>query len=188
MLKCQTGTCNRNTRKFKVIKENAIVPSICEISDLRTQFAFFQYQAPNISSYVSSNLDREKHEELLCKLLKSWNKENYDFIPPNAKIADALESKGLKGDIICNYCKRFICKRKKKSSKTGHKETDLECLLRHLRNSLAHGRVFIIHGGNYISILFEDIDSDKKISARIICNRADLKKWRELIITEMTSN
>lgn len=54
--------------------------------------------------------------------------------------------------------------------------------MRHLRNTLAHGRFFVIHGGNHISLLFDDQNGEGNITARIICNQADLKKWKKIIL------
>ena len=61
------------------------------------------------------------------------------------------------------------------------KESDLECLLKHLRNAIAHGHVYLQHGGTYIRLLFEDINDKGAITARIVCFQTDLKKWRKIL-------
>ena len=58
------------------------------------------------------------------------------------------------------------------------KETRLQCLLRHMRNSLAHNRTYGFEIGN---ILFEDIDDNGKISARILMPKEVLLEWIRLI-------
>lgn len=171
--------CKKSVKKFEISPYNAVNPTTCEISALRKLAGFFQYEAPNTSSYICSQLPQNQHNELLKEMLDSWKEENYFFVSHNVTINKFLLQRALLGDNLCSYCKRFVCRRKKKDN-NGYKETDFECLLRHLRNALAHGRFFVIHRGNNISLLFEDYYKDS-ITARIICNQADLKKWKKLI-------
>ena len=166
-------------KQFEISPYNATNPTTCEISDLQRLIGFFQYESPNTSSYICSRLPQEHHNELLKEMLVSWKEENYMFISHSTPINNILQEKSLLGVSLCSYCKRFVCKRKKRA-KNGYKETDFECFLRHLRNSLAHGRFFVIHGGNCVFLLFEDYYG-KNITARIICHQADLKKWKKLI-------
>ena len=37
-----------------------------------------------------------------------------------------------------------------------HLQRDLDCFLRHIRNAIAHGRVYYNHAGNRVHIVFED--------------------------------
>ncbi len=182
-MKCKM--CKKSVKYFDVSPCNAINPITCEISNLRKLFGFFQYEAPNIPSYISSYIPQKQHNELLKEMLGSWDVENYSFIAQNKNINKYLSFNYLMDDNLCSRCNRFVCKR---STKNGYKETDLECLLRHLRNALAHGRLFVIHGGNYISILFEDRNTTGNISARIICYQTDLKKWKNLIEKKKEDN
>lgn len=183
-MKCRN--CKKQITYFEVFAQHAVNPITCEIGDLKRLLGFFQYESPNTSSYVCGYLPQEEHEELLKEMLVSWKKENYLFIPSNAKIHEinnCLEEKNLMGINLCSYCKRFVCRRKPKD-RSGYRETDFECLMRHLRNALAHGRFFVIHGGNHISLLFDDRNEKGNITARIICNQADLKKWKKIIVNK----
>lgn len=163
---------------FVVEDNNAIVPGECDVGDLRALFSYFQYRAPNIDSLSSPILDEGAHQKTLELMLKK--NSLFAFCAHNLKTEDELVKLNLSGNVLCSQCKRFLCKRSGHNSKRvpTRKETDLECLLRHLRNAIAHGHVYIIHGGNHISALFEDRNSDKRITARIICCQADLRKWR----------
>lgn len=173
--------CEKTEKYFEILPSNVVNPITCEISELRKLFAFFHYESPNTSSYISSYIPQEMHDELLKEMLSKWKKERCIFISNNETIDKFLEPLYLSDIKLCSYCKRFVCKRNRKDSKTGYKETDFECLLRHIRNAIAHARVFVIHRGNNISLLFEDRYKQDKITARIICNQADLKRWRDLI-------
>lgn len=102
------------------------------------------------------------------------------FCAFNAQIEKELKQANLDGDDICLKCKRFVCKRKQ--TKNGaFPETDLDCFLRHIRNSIAHGRVYCLHGGNRVRIVFEDENSSGNLSARIVCIKADLEHWKKVL-------
>ena len=177
---CITKHCKKTVEHFIISKDNAINPQECDIGDLRKLFGYFQYKSPNTSSYQCESLDKQYHEKLFTEMMKSWKNDSYRIIPSNATFDKESPKVALSGSSVCSYCKRFLLKRNK--TKNGNRETDFMCLIRHLRNSLAHGRVFVIHGGNSIKIMFEDYDTrNKVITARIICNQSDLRKWRSLI-------
>ena len=184
-MKCVNGMCKRENRIFQLYLENAIVPIECDAGHLRALFAYFQYRAPNIDSFHSPLLDVSIHEDILNKML--CKKFEYHFCAQNIDINDELRLYSLSGDELCSKCKRFVCKRMNNKSKrdSTRRESDLECLLRHIRNALAHGHVFVVHGGNYIAMCFEDISNDKNVTARIICGQADLRKWRSILETAM---
>lgn len=184
-MKCKISSCSKNVVHFELLDENAIVPSESEIGELRSLFGYFQYRAPNIDSLHSPLLDITKHNDTLSEMIDK-NRFEYVFCPQNATINTEYEKLALEGSSICSWCKRFVCKRanQAKRDKT-RKETDLECLLRHLRNSIAHGHVYVIHGGSFITIMFEDENNKGNESARIICRQSDLKKWRSILNNAM---
>ncbi len=179
-MKCVVGRCNRTVQPFIISKEEAVNPQIIDIGDLRILFGYFQYKAPNTSSYQSKKLDESYHADLFKDMMRSWKKENASIIPFNSTYDKESPKFALNGNSVCSFCKRYLLKRSK--PKNNVQETDFNCIVRHLRNSLAHGRVFVIHAGNSIKIMFEDYDNkNRTISGRIICNQSDLKKWRALI-------
>lgn len=82
----------------------------------------------------------------------------------------------MNGEDICVKCKRFLCKIKQNKN-----ETNLECFLRYIRNSIIHSRVSYKHNENKISIMFEDENTSKKLSDRIVCIKADLVHWKNVL-------
>ena len=61
-------------------------------------------------------------------------------------------------------------------------ETRMECLFRHIRNSLAHNRTYIFPNE---MIMLEDLDNDeKKTTAKILIPLEGLSKWRKVIMKE----
>ena len=54
-------------------------------------------------------------------------------------------------------------------------------MIRHIRNSIAHGRIYYSHTGNRIHIVFEDANSTGNLSARIVCIKADLEHWKRIL-------
>lgn len=181
-MKCVTGVCDKTISYFDIAPENAIAPFECEIGDLRQLFSYFQHRAPNVDSLKSPYLLPETHQSVLDEMLKG--NELFVFCSQNAKTEDELAKVAFGGSQVCIRCKRFLCKRmtsrNAKRDET-RKETDLECLLRHMRNSIAHGHVFVYHSGNYISVLLEDQNDKGNTTARIVCCQADLKKWRNIL-------
>ena len=187
-MKCLSGKCGKAVTCFEITEENAVVPAECEIVELRQLFSYFQYRAPNIESIKSPMLDLGYHEDVLHEITKG--RDEFRFCNQNAKTEDELNKLALNGTQLCSWCKRFLCKRMNNPAKrdTSRRESDLECLLRHLRNAIAHGHVFVIHGGNFISVLFEDTNDKGNTTARIICCQADLKKWRAILEKAIKEN
>ena len=154
--------------KSKNYSLNELLVSPFEVgsADIYKLFAFFLYSAPDIESVHSKKIPSCKHSDIFCRMM-----DNRHF----------KYHKGyLNGEIICLKCKRFVCK-KKKTKKGMSTETDLDCFLRHIRNSIAHGRVYYSHEGNRIHIVFEDENSTGKLSARIVCIKADLEHWKRIL-------
>ena len=57
-------------------------------------------------------------------------------------------------------------------------ESRLECLFRHIRNSLAHNHTYLFENNN---ILLEDCEENGKVSARILIPRDSLLEWIKII-------
>lgn len=162
------------------LSEYKIVPFACELEKMHSLFSFFLYCAPDIESCHSFRLDEKVHADVFEKMMEGRHFEYQRFCPSNAKIEKELDNGFLSGDEICLKCKRFVCK-KYQAKKGKPKETDLDCFLRHIRNSIAHGGVYCRHAGNRIHIVFEDENSSKKLTARIVCIRADLEHWEKIL-------
>lgn len=78
----------------------------------------------------------------------------------------------LKQDFNCNVLEDG-------NAEIANKETRMECLFRHIRNSLAHNRVYVFDNGN---IVLEDADEkNETITARILLNKSTLSEWIKVI-------
>lgn len=149
-------------------------------SETRKLFSYFLHKAPNIESVHSTLIPDVMHTEVFERMLESRHFKYKKFCWANAVIENELCKGFLDGNLLCLKCKRFVCK-KKKTEKGRTPETDLECFLRHIRNAIAHGRVYIFHARNRIHIVFEDVNTSGKLSARIVCIKADLEYWKSVL-------
>ncbi|MDR3364489.1 MAG: hypothetical protein LBS91_06030 [Clostridiales Family XIII bacterium] len=104
-----------------------------------------------------------------------------------------LKSESIKGtlssmlldDIVCIEHPRAVMKinsdvkiSEANEVKVSTKETRMECLFRHIRNSLAHNCIYVFANGN---ILLEDSDEKENLSARILIQPKSLIDWIEII-------
>ena len=176
--KCIVGDCNKCVKKS--LNDFLIVPFEEGTVETRKLFSYFLYSAPDIESIHSRTIPQEKHAEIFERMIKGRHFQYQKLCWFNAVIEKELSNGYLNGNDICLKCKRFVCK-KKKTAKGNPTETDLDCFLRHIRNSIAHGRVYLCHGGNRIHIIFEDENSSKNLSARIVCIKADLEYWKSVL-------
>ena len=117
------------------------------------------------------------------QLLKSAGIGIFCFIKSDS-IDETLEAMNL-GDKICTVHPRAVMKQNIKlvafedgSVEVRQQETRMECLFRHVRNSIAHNRTYLFDNDN---IMLEDSDDNGKISARIIMPRTSLLKWISII-------
>ena len=175
--------CEKKYKLFEISEEKTIVPGEIDNKKLHDVLTYFQYRAPNIDSLKSPLLEREYHDGLFQKMIA--NKMKYSLYDDIDNVRKNYSKFALDGDSICSGCKRFICARHSGNSRSapGQKESDLECLLRHMRNALAHSSIYLaMESKKYNAILFEDNNLNGKSSARIVCCQADLMKWRTLLL------
>mgnify|MGYP000996939628 FL=1 len=59
------------------------------------------------------------------------------------------------------------------------------CFVRHIRNSIAHGYVYIKKQTNRVFILLEDYNSKKHKQAIILVSKSDLNKLKKEIEKEI---
>ena len=170
-------------QKYDRLDHILIPPFETGNDELSKLLSFFLHKAPDISSIHSRRIDNQNnvHDLILVQMLDGRSfKQGIDFCASNCKIEKRLTRIGLSGDKVCLKCKRGVCK--KNPVKDNHEESDLDCLLRHLRNSIAHGRFYYNHAGNRIYLMFEDVNPSGNLSARLICLRADLEHWKEILV------
>lgn len=148
------------------------------IPDFTKLVNYFEYKAPMIDCIHS--IGREASIETQNEILKRMLSES-DMIS-NSKFLEriqknSLELMGMDGVEICVKCPRLLCKK-------GKQETEFASLLRHLRNGFAHGRTYVKRMKNQTYIVIEDLDSNKKCSAKIVITKAILCRWHKLIKAE----
>lgn len=117
------------------------------------------------------------------QLLKTAGLSIFCFIKSDS-IDGTLESMNL-GDKVCIDHPRAVLKQNVKATifedggtEIRQQETRMECLFRHVRNSIAHNHTYLFDNGN---IMLEDCDENGKISARIIIPRDSLIEWMRII-------
>lgn len=174
----------RDILKIKDIKTNKVLPF--EISDgkLIKLFSFFLHSAPTIESKTAAKID-------IHRLSKNWS--NFNAQMPSNKVKffaasysknnfmNSLNKYGLDDESEVNRrTKAFVCK--KKETKNELSEPDCNCLLRHIRNSIAHNNVNLVNSGNRKYILFEDFNRNHNLTARILLSQTDLNTLKREIM------
>ena len=117
------------------------------------------------------------------QLLRSSGIGIFCFIKSDS-IDETLKTMNL-GDKICTVHPRAVMKQNIKlvsfedgSAEVRQQETRMECLFRHVRNSIAHNRTYLFDNDN---IMLEDSDDNGKISARIVMPRTSLLNWISIV-------
>lgn len=126
------------------------------------------------------------HTSLERKLLTSAKLRRFVMVRAD-KISDTLSLMNLDGE-ICWEHPRAVLKQNYSISvnedgtvSITNAETRMQCLFRHIRNALAHNRIYFSPNGE--KILLEDAD-EKDITARILIPIRSLIKWVEIIDKE----
>ncbi len=159
--------------KIKDIRNNRITPFECKDEKLISLFSFFLHNAPTISSATAMHIDADRLQNNWNNYIETAKVQNYKFLSPNCKIEKHLTENQLHDEAEVNRrSKRFVCKYKDKN------ETDYECILRHLRNSIAHSHVYLVHAGNRKYVMFEDFNTSGNQSSLILLSQSDLKKLK----------
>ena len=142
---------------------------------------YYMYYAPNIDSKHSpGKIEGTRAQEILARMLEdSEMKNKYTFYVQES--AKPWERFKLSQRDTCLKCCRFVCKR-------GLKEDELTALLRHIRNSFAHGLVYVKTEKQTRRMLLEDFDSKKKkITARIVLTAKVLEDWKAILENEIAT-
>ena len=166
---CDSKHCTKE--KYFILSDCNYIPT--EISSLVQILGYFQYQAPNISSAHSWSLPENLHDEIYELIIEKTKFVKQSFASNQKVLQKRFLENHLSETKFCYHCKRFTCLKYSKESK-------LECLLRHLRNSIAHGLVYLpLLKSRYIC--FKDINKDNKVTAMIILEKNDLYTWKDII-------
>lgn len=124
------------------------------------------------------NSDMSKLER---ELLKAGNMSSLCFVR-SSSIELTLNQMLLGTENWCISHPRAVLKqeyncdaRESGKAEISNKESRMECLFRHIRNSLAHNHVYVFDNEN---IVLEDTDAQNgKITARILLNKSALLEW-----------
>ena len=158
---------------------NPITPFDIDDPKLIKLFSFFLHTAPRISSNRAVSIDD-------IRLMVNWNtfitdfeNSSYQFVATTypKSIASLYENYHLASSSeLKRRARGFVCRKKDKD------ELDVVCLLRHIRNAIAHCNVYYLNSGNRKFILFEDCNDKSKPTARILFSQTDLKKLKDTIL------
>ncbi len=162
-----------------------------EIVDI---YSFYLEQAPILKSSAPTDVFGLKKlleygwrgnsdmSQLEGQLLKAGHLAHFIMIK-----ADSIDNTLREMDLLENCCSehpRAVLKQESKvtvnedgSVQVAQTETRMECLFRHIRNSLAHGRTYYFENDN---IMLEDTDGSK-ITARILIPARALIEWISII-------
>ncbi len=158
------------------IKESRIVPFEIEDQKLVKLFSFYLHRAPTIDSNSALFIEEKELEEKWGDFLGTFSLDQFTFISAQCQIEKYLSPYNLSDEsVVSRKQKGFVCKKKASS------EPDFQCFLRHIRNAIAHSNVFLFNTSRRKYILFEDYNSTKKMSARILVSQTDLSKLKILL-------
>ena len=179
MMNC--SKCNNKCEEFLLLKDHLIKEISLYRPTIYALLVFFLYLSPNTSSNLSTPLSQEKSVETLEIMMKKF-KGKYCFPSgSNPLKTDLLREYSLSDDMLHSKCKRFICKVAPSVDKN-----QLSSLMRHLRNSIAHGHFSIIQGGTYYRLFFEDKSEKGNITFRMVINHSTLKEWKKILSDAIT--
>lgn len=153
-----------------------VIPFEIPDAKLTSLFSFFLHSAPTIDSRTAMNIDAERLQNNWQRFLKMSNlKPKIIYAEGYSDLENSCEKNGLGASTeITRRSKGFICIRK-------GKESDYECVLRHIRNSIAHNNVFYCNAGNRKYVLLEDYNKNKKLTARILYSQTTLTSLKKEI-------
>ena len=139
-------------------------------------FSFFLHSAPTIDSRTAMKVDLSRLSDNWERFIKSSQlKPSIIYAESYNGLANACEKNGLGVNVeISRRTKGYICIRK-------GKETDYECVLRHIRNAIAHNNVYYCDAGNRKFVLFEDYNRGGKFTARMIFSQTILTTLKKEI-------
>ena len=152
---------------------NIVNPFEIEDGKLRNLFSFFLHSAPTIQSTSTTNI---AHDRLSINwktyIEDEWNPNPYEFIPSLSNPEFPTDPKILNDYGLADTSKvsrkhsAFICMKH-------NDEEDYACLLRHIRNAIAHKHVYFNNAGNRKYIYMEDYNKKNK-TVIILINQTKL--------------
>lgn len=182
-MKKNCSSCKNKCDAFDSSKESIKKHLMVKDSRIFDLIIFFEYFSPNTSSNLSDRLDGKMSDKVLGKMLNCAFKKDKNYTFTSTGITkETLSEYSLNGEDIYSSCKRLVCNVAPKDN-----SNKLTALLRHIRNSIAHGRYFVLKSGSYYKFLFED-GNDKNITFRMCINHSTLRKWKEILISSINGD
>lgn len=144
------------------------------VKDGKALGEYFLYFSPGVDSALCHKMISPECEDLVAGRLLSVSKASKD----NIQIGNRRKHSRTKEEMSAVVFKipSIYCHLKQNEGRA-------TCLLRHLRNAIAHGEVYIKKLNNNSSqICFLDYDRDGKPSAQIVTTRAIMQKWKTILV------
>ncbi len=142
---------------------------------------FYQYKAANASdSPLSIKIDvllsNAEKDELYSKLLEVANLKEEDFLFNSLlrnKIKDIRGMNLSDNTLTCDRIKGFF--HQKQPSKSGKIQHKIDSMLKHIRDSFAHGRISFVN--EYLILE----DKKNELTSRLVITLDVLIKWKNII-------
>lgn len=162
---------------IRALKKKRIIPFECKDTSLPSLFSFFLHKAPTITSASAIDVPWRRLEKNWRSYIGSWQTNQYVFYDRDYFSSKQLLLKhGLSDDTQIERASRsFICTR------SNAEEQDYKCVLRHLRNAIAHGHVYLTSDATRKYILLEDYIGKRK-TALFLLRQKDLSDLQKTII------
>ena len=167
-----------------------VTPFETGIRNFSTIAKYFLYYAPNINSCQSiGKFEGQTADKILETMFEKTNIKKQRFMK---RISEKARSDfEFNTNIIDFEDSRVLCNKY-------NNETDLSALLRHIRNALAHGYIYIWRKKCEDYILFVDFDSNRnsnkkpdkkpdknKETAKILVSISILETWKSILESEI---
>jgi hypothetical protein len=156
-----------------------IAPFEIEDKKMVKLFSFFLHFAPGIDSNISIKMDDVRLKRNWESFIESFDKATYRFLEASSPkaVSDYFEKAGISDSSeLRRRASGFVCRRKNKD------ESDAVCTLRHIRNAIAHGHIWLLNAGNRKFVLFEDFNKENKKQARILFSQTELQNLKSQIL------
>ena len=161
--------------KEKNYRECITTPFETGIRNFSAVAKYFLYYAPDIdSAQTVGKIEADDADQLVCTMLNETgmasNSKILKKIQPKSWTSFGLDQEKLDFEKACMVIDKYST------------ETDLHALLRHIRNALAHGYVYVWKKkkGNFVFLV--DFDAKKnKPTAKIMVSMEILERWKALI-------
>lgn len=164
--------CNHTKDEYS---KHLVNPLSCHVKDFVKIVSFYLYEAPLIDSCLSpscciSAIDQGKTIKDFLLIAQATDRTRFMERLSTAETHYYM----FDSNTTCMKCIRILCQKKKN-------ETELQALLRHIRNAFAHGYVYQkkLNQENYFYL--KDLNEKKSLSAGIVVTSKILQSWKDYL-------